>query len=122
MSLRLIDRATDTALTQAAFLSPASSVQTIRRAASLTEADAIEIWIARWLRTRPRDLVVRYGCDGRRLYDIWWGKTFPGSRSRAKQVFIERYPGSADRSDFGYRKIPRGGSDPRQGSLFDQVR
>jgi hypothetical protein len=118
---------TQTAATAATPLVMASTglaepVGTPRRTASLTEADAIEIWIARWLRTRPRDLLIRYGCDGRRLYDIWWGKTFPGSRSRAKQVFIERYPGAADRTDFGYRRIPRGGADPRQGSLFDQIR
>lgn len=86
---------------------------------ALTEADAIEIWIARWLRMRPKDLMQRYGCDGRRLYDIWWGQAFPGSRARAKKAFLERYPGVADRTDFGYRRIPRGGTDPRQGTLFD---
>jgi hypothetical protein len=86
---------------------------------ALNEADAIEIWIARWLRVRPKDLMTRYQCDSRRLYDVWWGQAFPGSKARAKQAFIERYPGAADRTDFGYRKIPRGGSDPRQGSLFD---
>jgi hypothetical protein len=84
----------------------------------LTEADAIEIWIARWLRMRPKDIMVRFQCDSRRLYDVWWGQAFPGSKGRAKQVFLERYPSSADRTDFGYRKIPRGGSDPRQGKLL----
>ena len=29
----------------------------------LTEADAVDIWIARWLRIRRKDLVNRYGCD-----------------------------------------------------------
>ena len=37
----------------------------------LTEADAVDIWIARWLRIRRKDLVNRYGCDPRRLYEIW---------------------------------------------------
>ena len=89
---------------------------------SLTEADAIEIWIARWLRSRPKDLMQRYGCDSRRLYDIWWGQAFPGSRARAKQAFIERYPNAAESTVFGYRKIPRGGNDPRQTTLFDLLR
>ena len=57
------------------------------KARVLTEADAAEIWIARWLRARPKDLVVRYGCDSRRLYDIWWGKAFPASRMRAQKLF-----------------------------------
>jgi hypothetical protein len=89
---------------------------------ALTEADAVEIWISRWLRSRPIDIMQRYGCDGRRLYDIWWGKAFPGSRSRAKQAFIERYPGAAETTVFGYRRIPRGGIDPRQTTLFDLMR
>ncbi len=43
----------------------------------LTEADAVDIWIARWLRIRRKDLVRRYGCDPRRLYEIWEGTAFP---------------------------------------------
>src|SRR5262245_39563563 len=34
----------------------------------LTEQDAIDIWIARWLRIRRKDILLRYGCDPRRLY------------------------------------------------------
>jgi hypothetical protein len=37
-------------------LSPPASA-----ARPLTEADAVEIWIARWLRIRPKSLVQRYG-------------------------------------------------------------
>jgi hypothetical protein len=86
----------------------------------LTEADAIDIWIARWLRVRQSDLQRRYGCDSRRLYDIWWGTTFSGSRKKAKAAFIERFPAAATHTDFGYRRIPRGSDhDPRQGALFD---
>ena len=73
----------------------------------LSEADAIDIWIARWLRIRRKDLVQRYGCDPRRLYEIWWGERFPASREKAMQLFGERYPGLADRTHFGYRRIPR---------------
>jgi hypothetical protein len=86
----------------------------------LSDADAIEIWIARWLRVRPIDLARRYDCDSRRLYDIWWEQAFAGSKARARKLFLERYPGAADRTDFGYRRIPRGRrDDPRQRRLFD---
>ena len=73
----------------------------------LTEQDAIDIWIARWLRIRRKDMLLRYGCDPRRLYEIWWGERFPASREKAMQLFAERYPGLADRTHFGYRRIPR---------------
>ena len=62
-----------------------------------TEDDAVNIWIARWLRVRQKDLVRRYGCDPRRLYEIWEEARFPGSRKRALDVFRKRYPGLEDR-------------------------
>jgi hypothetical protein len=93
---------------------------TAAKSRALTEADAVDIWIARWLRTRPRDLVARYGCDNRRLYDIWWGHAFPASRIRAEKIFAERYPEAVERTSFGYRRIPLGkAQDPRQPGLFD---
>lgn len=73
---------------------------------NLTEADAVEIWVARWLRTRPKHLVARYGCDSRRIYEIWWGEKFPGSRAKAEKLFRERHPGLCERTAFGYRRIP----------------
>lgn len=87
----------------------------------LTEADAIEIWIARWLRIRRRELVARYGCDPRRLYEIWWGERFPAARDKAADVFRQRHPGLVDRTSFGYRRIPRKPAAPegRQLNLFD---
>lgn len=72
----------------------------------LTEADAVEIWIARWLRIRPKALADRYRCDPRRLYEVWWGDRFPASRTLAERSFRERYPGLAERTSFGYRRIP----------------
>lgn len=81
----------------------------------LTEADAIDIWIARWLRIRRKDLVNRYGCDPRRLYEIWEGERFAGARSKALEVFEARYPGLMDRVDFGpHQRHPR---DSHQGQL-----
>src|SRR6185312_15645253 len=52
----------------------------------LSEADAIDIWIARWLRIRRKDLLLRYGCDPRRLYEIWEEKRFTGSRDKALEL------------------------------------
>ncbi len=74
---------------------------------ALSEAEAIEIWIARWLRIRRKDLMARYNCDSSRLYEIWWGQRFPGSREKAAKLFAERHPGLVERTTFGYRRIPR---------------
>jgi len=91
------------------------------RPLALGEAEAIEIWIARWLRVRRKDLMARYGCDPRQLYAIWWGEKFPGSREKAEAVFRTRHPGLVDRVSFGYRRIPRGPArEPEeQLSLFE---
>ena len=86
----------------------------------LTQADAIDIWIARWLRIRRKDLLARYGCDPRRLYEIWEEKRFPGSRAKALAIFNERHPGLADRIDFGlHRRIPKAIPPELQPGLFD---
>lgn len=63
----------------------------------LTEDDAVNIWIARWLRVRQKDLVKRYACDPRRLYEVWEESRFPGSRKKALELFRKRYPGLEDR-------------------------
>ncbi len=88
----------------------------------LTEADAIDIWIARWLRIRRKDLLLRYGCDPRRLYEIWEEARFPGSRAKAAELFAARHPGLIDRIDFGpHRRIPRRPPPELQPGLFDAV-
>jgi len=85
----------------------------------LTEADAVDIWIARWLRIRRRDLVSRYGCDPRRLYEIWEEARFPGARAKAEELFAARYPFLVGRVDFGpHRRIARG-PHPEQLALFE---
>jgi len=84
----------------------------------LTEADAVDIWIARWLKVRRRDLVLRYGCDPRRLYEIWEEARFPGVRARAEEVFAARYPTLVGRIDFGpHRRVVRS-PHPDQLTLF----
>ncbi len=84
----------------------------------LNEAAAVDIWIARWLRMRRVDLVRRYNCDPRRLYEIWEGKRFPGSREKALKRFQADYPGLMDRVDFGvHRRIPRKPEEQHEGQL-----
>ena len=85
----------------------------------LTETDAIDIWIARWLRIRQCDLVRRYNCDPRRLYEIWEETRFAGTRAKALAVFQERHPGLMDRVDPGtHRRLPTRSSHPGQLSLL----
>jgi hypothetical protein len=101
-----------------------SSLPVARKSAApraFTEADAIDIWIARWLRLRRKDILARYGCDPRRLYEIWEGLRFAGSRAKAQALFAERHPGLVDRVDFSlHRRIPRALSPARdlQPDLF----
>jgi hypothetical protein len=88
----------------------------------LAESDAIDIWIARWLRIRRKDLIERYGCDPRRLYEIWEGKRFAGSRGKALAVFAERHPGLAGQIDLGlHRRIPRTAPTDTQLDLFEPL-
>lgn len=85
----------------------------------LTEAHAIEIWIARWLRVRRVDLVRRYGCDARRLYEIWQEERFAGSREKALEAFAARFPSLVERIDFGpHVRISRA-PHPDQLHLFE---
>lgn len=94
-----------------------------RAAHPLTEVEAVEIWIARWLRIRRKDLIAKYGCDSRRLYEIWWGDRYPHAKDKARELFTERYPGLVDRTTFSYRRIPRKPARPdlgEQGDLFRQ--
>jgi hypothetical protein len=86
---------------------------------ALTEADAVDLWIARWLRVRRKDLVLRYDCDPRRIYEVWEGARFPAAREKAWDAFAQRFPGLADRVDSGFhRRIPRS-ADPDQLNLFE---
>ena len=90
------------------------------KGAPLTEQDAIDIWIARWLRLRTKDILSRYGCDPRRLYEIWEQQRFLASRDKALAAFRERHPELADRVDFGpHRRIPRRPPPDLQLSLFE---
>ena len=84
----------------------------------LTEADAVDIWIARWLRVRPKEMVRRYQCDPRRLYEIWEETRFAGSRGKALVELAARYPGIEGRFDPGPHRRISSEADPRQMSLF----
>jgi hypothetical protein len=85
----------------------------------LTEADAIDIWIARWMRVPRKALLARYGCDPRRLYEIWEETRFAGARAKALERLREMYPGLLERIDPGtHRRVPRT-CHPDQLGLFD---
>lgn len=86
---------------------------------TLNEADAIDIWIARWLRMRRKDLVRRYQCDPRRLYEIWEGVRHPAARDKALELFEARYPSLLDRVDFGNHRRVSKQINPAQLGLFD---
>jgi len=87
---------------------------------ALSEQDAIDIWVARWLRIRRKDILQRYNCDPRRLYEIWEGVKHPASRTKALQRFALEYPSLMDRVDFGgHRRIPRNAPSPDQLVLFN---
>lgn len=86
----------------------------------LTEDDAVNIWIARWMRVRQKDLIRRYGCDPRRLYEIWEGARFPASREKALETVRVRYPSVLDRIDLGpHRRVSSRSAHPDQLSLFE---
>ncbi|MGE3229266.1 MAG: hypothetical protein AB7J30_07500 [Hyphomicrobium sp.] len=85
----------------------------------MSEADAVDIWIARWLRTRPSELIRRYGCDPRRLYEIWGEERFPGSRTKALEAFRARFPSLTDRIDPGPHARLSKAVHPDQLGLFD---
>jgi hypothetical protein len=100
--------------------SPAHFVSVSRPSRSpLSEADAVDIWIARWLKIRRRDLLSRYECDPRRLYEIWQEERFAGSRDKALSVFQERFPSLADRIDPGPHVRHPKAVHPDQMRLFE---
>jgi hypothetical protein len=85
----------------------------------LTATDATDIWIARWLRVPVIAMVRRYGCDPRRLYEIWGEEKFIGSRRRALDIFLARHPELVGRVDTGrHTRIPKA-PPPSQLTLFD---
>ncbi len=88
----------------------------------LSADDAVDIWIARWLRVRRKDLVQRYGCDPRRLYEIWEGKKHPAARAKALERFRVDYPSLVDRVDFGpHQTRARNPDNPDQMVLFEEM-
>ena len=97
-----------------------SKARVISAGGKLSADDAVDIWIARWLRVRPKDLIARYGCDPRRLYEIWAEDKFIGSRARAMARFEEQYPGLVDRIDFGaHRRISTAIDGDLQPDMFE---
>ncbi len=88
------------------------------RARRLTELDAVNIWIARWLRVRRKDLMARYDCDPRRIYEVWSEAKFRGSKAKAWAIFTASYPHLVDRVDTGSHRTLSRGLGEGQLSLF----
>lgn len=86
----------------------------------LSEADAVDIWIARWFKVRRKEIVARYGCDPRRIYEIWEGTRHPASRAKALELLETQYPGLSHQVDVScHRRIPMRGRAEGQLGLFD---
>lgn len=101
------------------FSRPESAPPAFNTARPLTEKDAIEIWIARWLRVRRADLLKRYDCDPRRIYEIWEGVRFPLAREKALAAFSTRYPQLAGHIDSSlHKRLPSKSRSPDQLNLF----
>lgn len=93
--------------------------QPFNTARTLSEKDAVDIWIARWLRVRRKDLLARYDCDPRRLYEIWEGLRYPRSREKALVEFSTRFPQLVDHVDPSpHRRLPLRTRSPDQLNLF----
>lgn len=84
----------------------------------LTETDAVEIWIARWLRLPRIELLRRYDCDPRRIYEVWSGERFPAAKDRAWALFVARYPELVDRVDTGNHRTLHRAAGEGQLPLF----
>jgi hypothetical protein len=86
---------------------------------ALTEADAVDIWIKRWLRVPVSKIQKHYGCDSRRLYEVWESKKHPAARAKAEARFRLDYPGIVDRIDYGAHKRVSREESPDQLGLFE---
>lgn len=86
----------------------------------LTEADAVALWLARWLRVPRKTIRARYACDPRRIYEVWEGTRFPASRAKALEHLRALHPHLVERVDLScHRRIERG-QHPAQLSLFPE--
>jgi hypothetical protein len=92
------------------------------RNSTIGEEQAIEIWLARWLKVPRRELLARYGCDPRRIYEIWEGRRFIGSREKALKRLAELHWDLASSLDTSlHRRFPKSGAAPSQLALFDAL-
>ena len=87
---------------------------------ALTEVDAVDIWIKRWLRIRVTDIRKHYGCDSRRLYEVWEQTKHPAARAKAEVLFRQRHPGIVDRIDYGAHVRISKEEHPDQLGLFGE--
>lgn len=70
----------------------------------LTEDEAIEGTIERWMGAKVRDLSSKYDVDPRRWYEVWQGQVFPDSRKKAYDMLCRLNPEIARKVDPSFLK------------------
>jgi hypothetical protein len=86
---------------------PATPAPIIRdiRPTRLSAKDAIDIWLAHWLKIPHGQIIQRYNVDARRIYEVWWEEAFIGSRQTAWAKLLADHPERATSIDNG--RLPR---------------
>lgn len=65
----------------------------------LTHSIAKDVWKAKWLGIKLRDLISKYDQDPRRFYEVWEEKCNKGSRLEAFEEFRLEHPKLASATD-----------------------
>lgn len=86
---------------------------------AVTRDVAKNIWKARWLKRKQRELCAEYDVDPRRLFEVWEEQIHRGSRLEAWAEFVEEYPQLALRVDNSpHRKRLKVVEKPDEPDLF----
>ena len=91
--------------------------------ACFSDAEAIEIWIARWNKTKVQDLIAKYKKNTFRFYEVWKEEVNPGTRLKAFEQLKRENPKLASQTNpkphIPTRKVvPNNLFDSKQLSLF----
>lgn len=72
----------------------------MKKRRKLTKEDAIQIWIRKWLGHEKQQIILDFGQNPLRVYEVWQQDAFRGSREIAIGRFCQLYPELADKTDF----------------------
>ncbi len=81
----------------------------------LSLEEAIQIWILRWLGEQKQAIILRFGQNPLRVYEVWTEETHKGSREIAMKRFKKLHPKLAKTTDFSPHQ-PKRKLVPRIGS------